>query len=517
MFKEYHRRQDFLLPPSFSDLIDPGDLVNIVAEVVDGFDIRPFEHRYTCLGPNAYHPRMMLGLLFYAYSQGVFSSRKIAERVRYDVRFTFIAGYQTPDFRTISDFRKNHIDLVKQYFIKIVRLCRQVGLLPLRMVAIDGTKIKANASSDKLRQRDALAKELKAVEEEMARVLALAQVTDDRESGDPETPDGTVQFDDGLPVGNLQQLRDKLRQAQAQLDAAPDRDNINLTDPDCRIMRGIGSGYNAQLAVDAENGIIVGADVVVEASDAHQLTPMVDQVDLNTASRGESKIALADAGYSSSTAYTELEVRPHIDAYVPLQQDVHRERVRQEAPPFDKSRFSLNPVTGCGTCPLGQPMRAVRRSVNKRGRRYIAFLGTACPDCARRLECTRAEYRHVELLLANPALERMRAKMKTATGRRAMAMRRQTVEPVIGILKEQLGFRRFKLRGLQKVKGEFALLCAAFDLKKLQRLLGGIPVAQALSALNLVLKPINVLFLRLVAFFQSARAYFSFLQPSQIW
>ena len=122
MFKEYHRHQDYLLPPSVCDLIAPGDLVNIVAEVVDNFDIRPFEQRYTCLGPNAYHPRMMLGLLFYAYSQGVFSSRKIAERVRYDVRFMFIAGYQTPDFRTISDFRKNHIDLVKGYFVKIVRL-----------------------------------------------------------------------------------------------------------------------------------------------------------------------------------------------------------------------------------------------------------------------------------------------------------------------------------------------------------------------------------------------------------
>ena len=512
MFKEYHRHQDYLLPPSVCDLITPGDLVNVVAEVVDNFDIRPFERRYTCLGPNAYHPRMMLGLLFYAYSQGVFSSRKIAERVRYDVRFMFIAGYQTPDFRTISDFRKNHIDLVKHYFVKIVRLCREVGLLPLRTVAIDGTKIQANASDSKLRDRDALVEEAKAVEAEIARMLALAQVTDDRESDDPEAPE--AQAHDGVPVGDLEQLRARLRQVQAQLDAASGCDTVNLTDPESRIMRDIGSGYNAQLAVDAENGIIVGAEVVAEANDVHQLTPMVDQVEYNTASQGEPKMALADAGYSSSAACAELEARAHIDAYVPLPQDVHRERVRQEVPPFDKRHFSLDPVTGSGTCPLGQPMHTVQRGVNKRGRRYIAFRGTACPDCLRRCECTRAKYRHVELLLDDPALERMRSKMQTATGRRAMAMRRQTVEPVFGILKEQLNFRRFKLRGLQKVKGEFALLCAAFDLKKLHRFLGGITLTQVMSAFNIELRPIYSLFLRLTATLRAVSARFLTLSIS---
>ncbi len=491
MFKDYHRYQDFLLPPSLSELIERGDLVNFIAEVVDSFDVKPFEQRYTQLGPNAYHPRMMLGLLFYAYSQGLFSSRKIAERVRYDVRFMFIAGHQTPDFRTISDFRKNHIDLIKGYFVKIVRLCRELGLLPLRMVAIDGTKIKANAADDKIRRRDALAKELKAVEAEMARMLALAQLTDDSESTEPETAN--------LPVANLQQLRDQLRQAQARLEAEPDRNNINLTDPDCRIMHDLGSGYNAQLAVDAANGIIVGAEVVVENSDAHQLTPMVDQVDLNTGSLGESKIALADSGYASSTVFTELEAKPHIEAYVPLQQDVHLERARQEVGLFDKRRFSLDAVKGCGTCPLGQPMRAVGRRLNKRGRPYVAFVGTVCPACPRRSECTRSKYRHVELLLADPVMERMRARMKTAMGQRAMAIRRQTVEPVIGILKEQLGFRRFHLRGLEKVKGEFALLCGAFDLKKLHQLWGGIPVAQAKHAIGAVLRPICELIERVTA------------------
>ena len=500
MFKDYHRRQDFLLPPSFSELINQGDLVNFVAEVVDTFDIKPFERRYTHLGPHAYHPRMMLGLLFYAYSQGVFSSRKIAERVRYDVRFMFIAGYQTPDFRTISDFRLNHIDLIKLYFVKIVRLCRELGLLPLRMVAIDGTKIKANASDVRFKQRDALAKELKAVEDEIARMLALAQLTDEKESTEPEISE--------LPVTNLQQLRDQLRQAQARLEAEPERNNVNLTDPDCRIMHGLGSGYNAQLAVDAANGIIVGTEVVVDSSDAHQLTPMIDQIDLNTESFGAPKIALADSGYTTSTALTELESRPHISAYVPLQQDVHHERARQELPPFDKRRFSLDPEKGCGTCPLGQPMRVVGRSVNKRGLPYVSFAGTVCPNCARRSECTRSRYRYIELLLSDPAMERMRARMKTAIGQRAMAIRRQTVEPVIGILKEQLGFRRFHLRGLDKVKGEFALLCSAFNLKKLHRFYVYTPAGGEKRAPIFVLELTEDLLYRVIAILQPIRRLF---------
>jgi len=353
------------------------------------------------------------------------------------------------------------------------------------MVAIDGTKIRANASDSKTQRRNALTKELERVEDEVSHMLALAQSTDDNETLEPEPP--------GLQDQNLQQLRNKLLQAQARLDADPDRYNINLTDQDCRVMHDFGSGYNAQLAVDAAHGVIVAAEVVTENQDAHQLTPMVDQIDHNTGSFGESKIVLADSGYATSTALIELEDRPHIHAYVPFKHDVHLESVRQEPPPFDKRRFSLDLVKGCGTCPLGQPMRVVQRSVNKRGRPYVAFAGTNCLNCTRRSECTRSKYRHIELLLADSAMEGMRTRMKSPLGKRAMALRSQTVEPVIGILKEQLGFRRFHLRGLEKVRGEFALLCGAFDLKKLHRLGLGSSFARTVGSLRKFSKSINMI------------------------
>jgi transposase len=486
MFKEYNRDQDFLLPPSFGELIPAGDLVNIIAEVVDRFDLKPFTKRYDPLGQNAYHPRMMLALLFYAYSQGVFSSRKIAERVHYDVRFMFIAGHQTPDFRTIADFRKNHIDLMPRFFRQILHVCRELGLLQLRMVAIDGTKIKARASSEKVKSRDALSKELKEIDAEVARLLAWAQQTDDRESAD--SAEAEVNQLTGLEIANRRELQAKLREALERLDEEPGRDNINLTDPDCRNMKGVGPAYNAQLAVDEGSGLIVGTDVVTENNDVHQLVRMVDEVDFNTDNPDQAKIILADCGYGSAEAYTKLEARPHIDAYVPTRLDVSRGG--QEASPFDKSRFSLDPQTRCGTCPLGQPMRYLKSGVNKSKQAYIGFIGTACPNCPRRTECTKARYRNVVLLLANPAIERMQEKMQTAMGQRAMAIRRQTVEPTIGILKEHMSFRRFHLHGLAKTRGEFALLCVAFNLKKLHRWLGGRAVAKAKCLLFTILRSV---------------------------
>lgn len=475
MFKDYNPHQDFLLPASARDFLPAGDLACVVVEIVDDFDINPFYQRYQPLGPHAYHPKMMLGLLFYAYAQGVFSSRKIEERICYDIRFMYVAGYQRPDFHTICNFRKDHLDLIAGYFKDIVLLCNRLGLAAFRSVAIDGTKIKANASSQRNKDRETLRKEIAAVKAEIARRLALAQATDEDESAAEETPNRA-------DVANLRDLHSKLEAARSQLDDQPEKSSVNLTDPDSRVLPKVGSGYNAQIAVDTQNGVIVAAEVVDAANDVHQLLPMIDRVEEVTRSLGEKLTVAADSGYASAQAFTALEARPDIRAFVPQREDVHRRG--KEAPPFDKSRFRLDVDTGCGVCPLGQPMRKKRQGVNKSGQPYVQFVGTACAECPHRAECTRAKCRSVVVLQAEPVLERMRKRMKTALGKAAMAIRRSTVEPAIGILKAQLGFRQFSLRGMEKVKGEFLLLCGAYNLKKLAQGLGGRSISQAKRALK---------------------------------
>lgn len=460
MFKDFQRNQQTMLLPDFHEVINLDDLVYLVAEVTDRLDLRSLIRRYDPLGQNAYHPRMMLGLLFFAYTQKVFSSRQIADRVCYDLRFMFLCGRLQPDFRTISDFRKNHIDLLKDYFTQIVRICRTLGMAPLRKVAIDGTKIKASASPQRTLRGNALARELAVGEAEIAAWLEMAEQIDASEDQSPG--DRPLQ---GLPVKSLVELQALVKAAAEKLAKDPSLAKINLTDPESREIKGIGPGYNAQIAVDAEAQLIVAVEVTDAGNDSGQLLPMIKETEATTASEGLPKLVAADSGYASAEAFQGLAELPHIDAYVPTPRQVTKER--DGVSPFDKEHFVLDPQTGTGTCPLGQPMKLQKTGMNRHGQAYHQYIGTACGACPMRAECTRAKYRSVVVLDAEPLLRTMEAKASSPPGRSASRMRKSTVEPVFGILKEQLGFRRFHLRGLAKVRGEFALLCSAFNLKKL--------------------------------------------------
>ena len=180
---------------------------------------------------------------------------------------------------------------------------------------------------------------------------------------------------------------------------------------------------------------------------------------------------LADAGYSSSEAYEILEDKQHLEVYVPTREQVHRED--NPAGPFDKSKFEIDLKNETGVCPQGHPMVVKRRGTNKSGRPYVEFSGTYCPHCPRREECTSTKFRSVVVLKSDDLLRSMEAKMDGDEGTLAMLIRKMTVEPVLGILKEHLNFRKFSVRGLLEVENEFNLLCQAYNLKKLHKFMKG--------------------------------------------
>lgn len=478
MFKQFNRDQELLLPPSFREMIPEGDLVYFIADVTEYLDLAPLIRRYDPLGQNAYHPGMMLSLLFYAYSQGIFSSRRIAERLRFDLRFMYLSGMQRPDFHTIADFRKDNLDLIQRYFVDIVRIGLEIGLVPLRNIAIDGTKIQAAASKKRMKDRKAIAAQLAEVEAEIARLLECAE-TADREEDSSDNDSNTLS---DPKLKNLQALRDKLREAKERLDSHPQQKKANLTDPDCNHQRNTGPGYNAQIAVDCQTQLILSADVTSEANDTHQLIPLLEQAEASTGSEGVPKNVLADSGYNSAATLKELETKPHIEAYTPSKDEVNRQG--KPAAFFAKENFEYNLETRTCKCPLGLPMRYLRSGVNKSGEPYINFLGTECQGCPAKIFCTEADYRNLVVLLADPLMNRMKQKMVTYEGRQAMKIRRQSVEPVFGILKEHLNFRRFHLRGIANVKGEFNLLCGAFNLKKMHALIKGRKIAEIRAAFD---------------------------------
>jgi len=469
MFKQYHRDQAMLIPPTYIELIDPKDLLFSVVDVMECLDYTPFIARYDRNGQHAYNPMMMLTLLVYSYSIGIFSSRKMADRLQHDVRFRYLSGNQQPDFRTICEFRKNHLDLIRKYFVEIVQLCIAAGLTKTQILGVDGSKLHASTSPKQTKERHTLDRELAKLQERIDQLLDIAELTDEEEEQAENVPSKLVES---------QLRRQRLLEAKRLLDADKARKKVNLTDPDCREQHSVGPGYNAQIVVTGDNQMIVAADVVIDRSDAGCLLPMIAQAESNTDSVGVEKQVVADAGYESGSNLYHLEQSPHLDGYIASQ----RQDLSKKFPttPYSKTGFVYDPENESCTCPQGYPMSVKTRRINK-GVSYVKFIGTACPHCPVRSQCTRAKRRTVEFSNADPAQSRMRAKMETDTAKKAMRRRAFTVEPVFGHLKQNLGFRRFHLRGLTQVKDEFLLLCTAFNITKIHRLLNGSTLSSRLG------------------------------------
>jgi transposase len=417
-FRPYDQDTLLLMPPSVRDWVDPDGLAAFISDVVDDLDLASFLAAHEePRGMPPYHPAMMLKVLLYGYAIGVRSSRKLEERLGSDVAFMFLAGQARPDHKTISEFRRRHLDAFHGLFLDVLHLCQRAGLVKLGRVALDGTKLKADASKHKAMSYARMPEREAALEAEVRRILEEAEAIDAAEDAEY----GDARGDELPPAlrtreGRLRAIREakaaleeEARQRSGDPEAVPEpKAQRNFTDPDSRIMHskpdGFIYGYNVQAVVDAEHQVIVATDLDASTTDTAHLPALVDAVETNTGRRP--RRLLADAGYASDENLAHLESRA-IDAYVATRRDRHSQR----PPPAPKGRI---------------PKRATRR-------------------------------------------ERMARKLTTRRGRAEYARRKVIVEPVFGQIKEAQGFRRFSLRGRTKVTAEWHLVCAVHDLGKLFR------------------------------------------------
>ena len=416
-------------------------MARFVVEVIDGLDLGGMIGAYRGSGSAAHHPRMLLGVLVYGYATGVFSSRKL-ERATYDsVAFRYVAANDHPDHDTIATFRRRFLKEIEGLFVLVLLLAREMGVLKIGTIGLDGTKIHANASRHSALSWEHACKLEAQLRAEVADLLARAEAEDE---GD---------VPDGLSIPEELALREKrlakLAEARGKIEArAKERyereraeheaklaareaktattgkkpggkppgegplpnDQINLTDEDSRIMPAAGGGfeqaYNAQAVVAAGSLLVVAADVVQAPNDKQQLEPMLDKIEALPERLGAVETLLADAGYFSAA---------NVEAC-------------REA--------SLEPLIAMGRQPHHPPL----------GERF-AKEGPA-PE--------------------NPTpVEAMAHRLKTPEGRKLYALRKQTPEPVFGIIKSALGFRQFSLRGLDKVRGEWSLVTMAWNLKRM--------------------------------------------------
>jgi len=415
-FRPYDQHSLLLMPPSLHDWVNPAGLPAFINDLVDELDRAPFLAAHDePRGMPPYHPAMMLKVLLYGYATGVRSSRRIEDRLRYDVGFMFLAGQARPDHKTIGEFRRRHLAAFSALFLDILRLCQQAGLVKLGRVALDGTKIKANASKHKAMSYGRMPEREAALAAKVAAILAEAEATDaaeDAEFGDARG--------DELPpelrthAGRLAKIREAKAALEAEAkartgdpDAVPDpRGQRNFTDPESRMMRsrpdGWVQGYNAGAVVDDTAQVIVATLVTADPTDTRSLPALVAQVRANTG-RSPRRL-LADAAYGSEDNLAAL-ADAGIDAYVALARDHHG----REAPAAPRGRIPA--------------------SLSTRGR--------------------------------------MSRKLRTKRGRAHYARRKAIVEPVFGQIKEARGFRRFSLRGLEAVQAEWMLVTAVHNLGKL--------------------------------------------------
>lgn len=474
MFVNYQQNQQFLLPPSLDELLPKNHLARLVSEIVENLDIENVKDKYNDLGRPAYHPKMMIKILFYGYAVGIRSSRRLAKALETDIAFMWLSAMNRPDFRTVSDFRKNNLSAVEGLFTQIVATCISSGMATIGKVAIDGTKIKANASKRSIRDEARLKDMLGEIDKKIKEMLGEAEDIDEAE----DKLYGDMRGDE-LPkeLSDEKTRKKKIKEALERIDKERNKDGskkkLSITDTDASLMKttsGIMPSYNAQ-AVASQEGLILAADVSSDSFDNHLLGPMIENLKENT-SKKPGKV-LADAGYYSGETLKYIE-KEEIDAFIPILENIDKNRARGRSKNtahehFQKQEFMYDKEKDCYVCPVGKELCLYKKDKrkNKTIHRYICKI----KDCKSRHLCTNSKTgRTIDRLGYEELYEKMIDKMKTEEASDIYRKRQGMVEPVFSIIKGPLGFDKFYLRGKQKVQSEWFLICSAFNIFKMWKI-----------------------------------------------
>ena len=464
----------FIEATRLDELLSQDHPARFVAEFVDALNKEDWSElgvdiEGDSMGAPAYHPRALLSVWLYGFMTGVRSCRKLEVACRDQIPYLWLTGWQHPDHNTLWRFYKGHRQSMRRLFERTVQTAVVMELVDLAVQAVDGTKVASNASVNSSYDQEGLRRLLDRLEN------AIADLEAQNESGEEAAIASQPE-----ELADKEVLREQVRQAMADLASQKRHSRINLTDPEARVMKGrhggIVAGYNAQAMVSAtktEEGtsgmLVTAVDVVDEANDNALLTPMMEQAEDTTGTK--SQMTLADAGYFAASHLAECDRRGQ-------QVVVSEARQRFLKDPYHKDRFTYDEHSYSFKCPQGQTLTFVRiQHVNGVPLRLYRAAGAICQACPALRACTKAKEIGRSLAIGphDEVLRRHRAWMSTAAAKEAQRLRKQLVEPVFGIIKEQQGARRFLLRGLSNVTAEWTLLVTAFNLRTLWRVWSGSP------------------------------------------
>ena len=465
--RDMDREQMWMLPPTLDELLPLDHPARFVAEFVDalgrdGWSELGVEIGGNPLGAPAYHPRALLSVWLYGFMTGVRSCRKLEAACRDQISYLWLTGWQHPDHNTLCRFYKGHRQAMRKLLKRTVRTAVAMELVDLAIQAVDGTKVVANASLNRSYDAEGLRGLLDRVERAIEDLEAQNEAGEDTAAAHlPEE------------LADKEVLREKVKQAMDDLASQERHKRINLTDRDARLMKGrqgIVAGYNAQAMVSPTEtvgggtGMLVTAvDVVDAANDNAMLAPMMERAEETTGTK--SQTTLADAGYFAGSHLAECSRRGQ-------QVVVSESRQRFLKDPYHKDQFIYDEQSDSFTCPQGQTLAFVRiQHANGVPLRLYRASGAVCQACPAFRVCTRAKEIGRSLAIGphDAVLRRHRAWMATSAAKEAYKLRKQLVEPVFGIIKEQQGARRFLLRGLVNVAAEWTVLATTFYMRTLWR------------------------------------------------
>ena len=467
MFRPYSQDQMLLLPPSLADFLDESHPAHIINDLVERLNLERLLARYGDMGQPAYHPRLMLKVILYGFTVGTFSSRKLQRACQENLAFKYLAGMETPAFKTFIEFRRRHRDDMKAVFIETVKLARELGMAKLGAVALDGCKVAADTSKHKAMSYGRMLEEEKRLRQEMEGLLKQADDADARED-DEHGPD-----DDGYQLKEELARREsrlkKIEAAKAALEEREKRANpekpvdpkkqISFADHDarCHTKKGDGTAYvyNAQAAVDMQSQVIVENHIEESVQDAHAAKPALENMALDLGQLPGKLVA--DAGYGNEDTLKECK-----DWGVTAVCATAREG-KEDKESGKLNGLGYDPAQDRFTCAHGHAFafEHARPKDGKRTYRSIESVGCGCGHYAT------ADGRSVLTVLPSHLAKRELKRVMEEAGNRDLYRRRKcTVEPVFGQIQVGMGFRRFFYRGRENVRSEWNLVCAALNIKK---------------------------------------------------
>lgn len=473
---EFNQRQ--LFPSNIFDLLSNEHECYLYGDIFQQLDTSSLESKFSRKGQNAYHPRMIVSVLVYAYSQGVFSSRQIEKRCSEDLSFMYISGMNCPNFRVLSDFRKNNADFFHDCFKQSVLLAMELGLASLGHVSLDGSKFKASTSKHKAMSHQRLIRKEKELMEEIDLLIQKANKCDEAEDKEYKETTGyelpeDLKFKKGR-LAKIQAAKVALEKREEELNpgkAIDGKKQISFADTDARIMGKNGDfdyQYNGQISVDQDNQIIIGQHLSQNANDKKEIDPAIEAIQEATGTL-PSKLS-ADNGYMSGDNLEALEIAD-LDAYVATNKGEKKNKTSLDASKrkLTKADFIFDEQNDSFTCPGGQTL--VLRSTSKDGRKKYQGSSKTCAVCNYHSRCCKSatgKARTINTDDKEPLRQQMNEKMETEDSKEIYKKRKVIVEPVFGQIKNT-GFRGFSVRGYTKTSGEFSLVCAVHNMKKIMK------------------------------------------------